>query len=315
MTRLQFDYADENDNYSNNNIPMQRISNTNRNGSRSRNGNGRNEKGGRLGIRKKLKKVSKDLVCSNNNKNDNYCHRNNYNDNKNNIYNYNNNSIDIDSEVDLVSIDLRTPPTTPSPIQGDRNATSKSVAAATEAAQKKNAATAARTISMMTPDMLETLGLTEVTMNNINTNTTDIRQYTRAYTTPPPRPRPTNTSTHSWNAPTKKSVRIDENRNTIQQSLSAIPPQPREENHHRYGCGFGYNQNTNGNKHKHKRAHNLNQSCDTFDGDNGNTRSTSFSTSSSGSSSSNDSYEPIPRAPDDCDWTIEDTSADEYSGG
>ena len=290
MTRLRLDYADENDNYnySNNNIPMQRHSN--------RNGN---EKGGRLGIRKKLKKVSKELVCSNSN------------NNKNSIYNYSDNNIGIDSEVDLVSIDLRTPPTTPSPIQEDRNATSKSVAATTAAAQKKNAATAARTMSMMTPDMLETLGLTEVTMNNINTNTTDVRQYTRAYTAPPPRP--TNTNTYSCNTQTKKSVRIDENRNTIQQSFAATPPQPIVEDQNCYSCGFGYNQNRIGNKHKHKRAHNLNQSCDTYDGDNENTRSILFSSSSSGSSSSNDSYEPIPRAPDDCDWTTEDMSADEYS--
>lgn len=270
MTKLRFDYTDGNG--IDNDIPIPR----------RRSGNGSNN-----GIRDKWK-VSRAVVgqrirraggCNNS-----HFH---YDD-------------DNDSDVDLVDIDLRTPPTTP-------NAKS---AAAAAAKNKKNAAAAARTMSMLTPDMLETLGLTEVVVKKreCKYESDYDHEYEYEYTHVSAVQVTTATSatatTNRCTPKKKKSVRIDENRNTtIQQSFPETPPQHREALQHDSSSSYR--------KNKNKRSRQLNRSSNTYDGDNdaspGSPSGSSLSSSSE--SSSDNSYEPIPRAPDD--WTIEDLTADD----
>jgi len=229
---------------------------------------------------------------------------------------------DNHSEMGTESVDLETLPETPSrrkraetdPAKNTTPDASPRERAETDPVKidpAKNTTTNAsprRTMNMLTPDMLETLTFTEVEPHTI--------QFTQASAASPhTSPARTNRNNWNWNARTNantraiananantratrrhiKSVRIDEEQNT-QHS-----PSPK---HYRRRKVFSSTPHRNKTQHSH-RAHHTRGGSD----GGGYVSSSSSSSGSSSSSSSMESYEPIPRAPDD--WTVEETSENE----
>mmetsp|Transcript_22116 Transcript_22116/g.61515 ORF Transcript_22116/g.61515 Transcript_22116/m.61515 type:complete len:382 (+) Transcript_22116:89-1234(+) len=222
---------------------------------------------------------------------------------------------DDHSEMGTESVDLETLPETPSrrkraetdPAKNTTPDASPRERAETDPVMTdpaKNTTTNAsprRTMNMLTPDMLETLTFTEVEPHTI--------QFTRA-SAASPHTFPARTNRNNWNANTRaiananantrattrhiKSVRIDEEQNT-QHS-----PSPK---HYRRRKVFSSMPHRNKTQYSHRAHHTRGGS------DGGYVSSSSSSSGSSSSSSSMESYEPIPRAPDD--WTIEETSENE----
>jgi len=188
----------------------------------------------------------------------------------------NRNPDDSASEVDMISIDLRTPPTTPSPIKSNR--------------------IAAKTMSMMTPDMLETLGLTELEeedqfrYGNQNNGNGNGNANTNANTH-------TNTTT-TIRSPATAPLAGTSRRNRTETSRERQNSKSNFKNKTYHGCDDTDNDTDI-------------TSCLYFGDNDTNTKGSSESVSSSSSYSSNESYEPIPRDPSRDDWTFVDEDDDD----
>ncbi|VEU40115.1 unnamed protein product [Pseudo-nitzschia multistriata] len=278
MTNLRSDYTRDGDD-----APSQR------NGSR-RSGNGIRDKW-RLAI--PIRKVGR--IGSNGNSNSN---------GKSNALNKDYCEYEADSEEDVYA-DLP-----PIEVKNDKESRStnrrRPLKSALLARTKKQnpAASASRTTSMMTPDMLETLGLTLVEQEAALLSREDgfNFEYTHASATNGGRfgtgnengfPDATTKTTKNTSTSTitiRKAVRIDENRNTtFQGSLPGTPVQTRQQ---------VQDASSNGN------GHSENKDADAYRGVYGSPYGCPSTDSTSSSSSNSNSYEPIPRDPED--WTVED---------